>query len=101
MGIEGFFRLILWPAVSTVLFIGVTWIVIWFILRWLPQRSEIKNTKKWVKRTGVILTVVAVLVFIIFVISAATANLTPRSTIDRSGVEQQIDKFEQKIEGGN
>lgn len=96
MSAEGFARLLMGPGLATIVTVAVIWFAVWLVTKWIPQTEEAREVRKWINRGRFTATLIAVVVFVIFVVNAASTNLTPRSEIDRSDVNQQIEKFEKR-----
>lgn len=80
---------------ATLSVLAVVLFAAWFIL----QQPEIeKDVKQIVRRVRATLVLILLAIFVWQIISAASVNLTPRSVIDRSDVNRQIDKFEKRLQ---
>ncbi|TSC77133.1 MAG: hypothetical protein G01um101431_316 [Parcubacteria group bacterium Gr01-1014_31] len=89
---------------STVaVFVGVVLFVLvfaWVLIRWVSTWEEVadkvsmqRQIRFW-RNTAL---AVAAVVFVIALANIAVVNETPRSTIDRSSVNQQADDYEQHV----
>ncbi len=94
MSVSDFARLIQPGAMAALGGIVFVFIVAWAVLR-IPEIND--DTKKGIKQVRILLVLLLVVVFLWQVIAAAMVNATPRSTIDRSDVNDQNKKFDQKL----
>lgn len=99
MSLEGFGRLIMGPGIGTAISIIVILLLAWLAIRWIPDSEDAMSIKKWIRRGRNVLIAFACIGFIIFVVNAASVNLTPRSVIDRDDVNKQQEEFENRHKG--
>jgi len=90
---EGFLRLMWGPAVGLI----ICWVLALIVAAYLSRNNAMdKKAVVMIKRIRNFVLVAATLLFLLYAFHAASVNLTPRSVIDRSAVQKQVQDFEKR-----
>ncbi|MDO8559250.1 MAG: hypothetical protein Q7R84_02855 [bacterium] len=97
MSLESFLRFLWSPAIWLLLGIGIVWFMVWIIRQIVPKAEA--EARKWLNKGGFIISVILLAIFIFSAINAASVNVFPRFELDRSGVDQQSQEWQDQHSG--
>ena len=84
-----FLRFLHPQILGTIGFLLLLWLVAWVLLGYRKEFGVSDETCATIKKVRATLTIIAIVAFVWFVIKAASVNEVPRTTIDRSVIDDR------------